>query len=149
MDLHSALVCTAVPLCLALTGIFYFFAVRLLKWTELPPVNATHVSWIAFTATLLFLLNGGFGFIYLFRHWRTSGTTLWHFLAHLDVNYTHIADKGLAWPNVITDMPLPQLTSIFGLSLGFDREPRWIVRHPDKKKARRQNEHQPSKPAKM
>jgi hypothetical protein len=119
MDLHSALVCTAVPLCLALTGIFYFFAVRLLKWTELPPVNATHVSWIAFTATLLFLLNGGCGFIYLFKDWRATGTSLWHSLGHLDVNYTHIAEKGLVWPNIITDMLLPQRTSIFGLCLGF------------------------------
>jgi hypothetical protein len=119
MDLHSALVCTAVPLCLALTGLFYFFAVRLLKWTELPPVNATHVGWIAFTATLLFLLNGGFGFIYLFKDWRATGTSLWHSFGHLDVNYTHIAEKGLVWPNVITDMLLPQRTSIFGLCLGL------------------------------
>jgi hypothetical protein len=37
----------------------------------------------------------------------------------LDVNYTHIAEKGLVWPNVITDMLVPQRTSIFGLSLGF------------------------------
>jgi hypothetical protein len=119
MDLHSALVCTAIPLCLALTGIFYFFAARLLRWTELLPVNAVHVGWLAFTATLLFLLNGGFGFIYLLTDWRASGISLWHFLSHLEVNYTHIAEKGLVWPNIITDMLLPQRTSIFGLSLGF------------------------------
>jgi len=118
MDLHFALVCTAVPLCLALTGIFYFLAVRLLKWNTLL-VNAAHVGWIAFTATLLFLLNGGFGFIYLFKDWRATGTSLWHFLGHLDVNYTHIAEKGLVWPNLITDMLLPQRTSIFGLCLGL------------------------------
>jgi hypothetical protein len=119
LDLHLALVCTAVPLCLALTGIFYFFAVRLLKWTELPAVSAAHVGWMAFTATLLFLFNGGFGFIYLFQESQASGAGLWHSLAHLDANYTHIAEKGLVWPNVITDMLLPQRTSIFGLSLGF------------------------------
>jgi hypothetical protein len=119
MDLHFALVCTAVPLCFALTGIFYFLAVRLLKWSDLLPANEARVHWMAFVATLLFLLNGGFGFIYSVRDWWASGTSLWHFLAHLDVNYTHIAERGLVWPNVITDMLLPQRTSIFGLSLGF------------------------------
>ncbi len=119
MDLHLALVCTAVPLCMALTGIFYFLAVRLLKWSELLPVQEAHPGWMAFTATLLFLLNGGFGFIYLFKDWRTSGTSVWQSLAHLNVNYTHIAEKGLVWPNVVTDMLLPQRTSIFGLSLGL------------------------------
>jgi hypothetical protein len=119
MDLHWALVCTAVPLCLALTGIFYFFAVRLLKLSELSKVNPVKVGWTAFAATVLFLLNGGFGFVYLFTDWQASGTNLLHPLAHLDVNYTHIAEKGLVWPNVITDMLLPQRTSIFGLSLGL------------------------------
>ena len=119
MDLHWALVCTAVPLSLALTGIFYFFAVRLLKLSELSETNPAKLSWIAFTATLLLLLNGGFGFIYFFTDWRAGGTSLLHFLAHLDVNYTHIAEKGLVWPNLITDMLLPQRTSIFGFSLGF------------------------------
>jgi hypothetical protein len=119
LDLHFALVCTAVPLCLALTGIFYFLAVRLLKWSDLLPVNEVRAGWMAFTAALLFLLNGGLGFMSLLRDWWGSGTSLWHSLAHVDVNYTHIAEKGLVWPNVITDMLLPQRTSIFGLSLGF------------------------------
>ena len=119
MNLHVALVCTAVPLCVALTGIFYFLAVRLLQWGEPFLVKRGRIGWMAFTATSLFLLNGGFGFVDLFKDWRASGTSLWRFLAHLDFNYTHTAEKGLVWPNIITDMLLPQRTSIFGLSLGF------------------------------
>ena len=119
MDLHAALVSTAVLLCIALTGIIYFFALRVLRMTKLGGVAETRLGWGAAMATLLFLLNGGFGFTYLLPDWRRSGTNFWHFLANLDVNYTHIAERGLVWPNVITDMLLPQRTSIFGLSLGF------------------------------
>jgi hypothetical protein len=105
MSLHSALVATAVPLCLALTGLFYFLALRLVTLAgSLPGLRAT---WAAAIATFLFLLNGGIGFVYFFQRWDLS------------VNYTHLPDKGLVWPNVITDMLLPQRTSIFGLSLGL------------------------------
>ena len=119
MDLHCALVCTAVPLCLALTGIFYLFALRMLSLTGLSSPARSRLDWMAATATVLFFLNGGFGFVYLVNDWRGSGTSLWHCLTNLNVNYTHIAEKGLVWPNLITDMLLPQRTSIFGLSLGF------------------------------
>jgi len=119
MDLHSALVCTAVPLSLALTGIFYFFALRLLNFAQLLPLSEARRAWAAASATLLFLLNGGLGFVFFFQDWRAAGTGLWPFLSGINVNYTHVAEKGLVWPNVITDMLLPQRTSIFGLALSF------------------------------
>lgn len=118
MDLHPALVGTAFPLCLALLGVFYFFALRLLKLAELEFFESRD-TWTAAIATLLFLLNGGLGFLLFIQDWRTAGTGLWQFLSTLNINYTHIGEKGLVWPNVITDMLLPQRTSIFGLSLGF------------------------------
>jgi hypothetical protein len=117
MDLHTALVWTAVPLSLALTGIFYFFSRRLsLLAGNLRPIRPDRTAGIA---TLLFLLNGGIGFVYFFHDWRASSKSVWQFLSTLDVNYTHLTTKALVWPNVITDMLLPQRTSIFGLSLGF------------------------------
>jgi hypothetical protein len=119
MDLHSALLWTAVPLCLALTGIFYYFARRTVETMVRGGVGEDRLDCVAATATLLFLLNGGFGFINLLQDWQTSGKGLWQFLSHLEVNYTHIANRGLVWPNVITDMLLPQRTSMFGLCLGF------------------------------
>jgi hypothetical protein len=117
MSLHSALVWTAVPLVLALTGVFYFLALRLVnfggKLSEAQAVRA------AVIATLLFLLNGGLGFVYFFQDWRASSSNVWQFLSTLKTNYSHLPAKALVWPNVVTDMLLPQRTSIFGLSLGF------------------------------
>jgi hypothetical protein len=117
MSLHSALVWTAVPLTLALTGIFYFFALRLARF--LGGLNETIAVRAGVIATLLFLLNGGLGFIYFFQDWRASSDSLWQFLSALKANYSHLPFKGLVWPNIVTDMLLPQRTSIFGLSLGF------------------------------
>jgi hypothetical protein len=117
MTLHSALVWTAVPLCIALTGVFYFLALRLIKLGGAS--SERFAAWTAAVAALLFFLNGGLGFIYFFQDWRASGTSFGQFIANLHANYTHLPDRGLVWPNVITDMLLPQRTSIFGLSLGF------------------------------
>jgi hypothetical protein len=117
MSLHPALVATAVPLVLAVTGIFYFFALRLV--TLVGNLSEARAIRAALIATLLFLLNGGIGFVYFFQDWRTSGNSLWQFLATLKPNYSHLPAKALVWPNVVTDMLLPQRTSIFGLSLGF------------------------------
>ncbi|MFN2623463.1 MAG: hypothetical protein ABR611_11515 [Chthoniobacterales bacterium] len=117
MSLHSALVWTAVPLCVALTGVFYFLALRLIK---LGGTSGERVAvWSAAVAALLFFLNGGLGFIDFFQDWRASGTTFGQFIANLHVNYSHLPDRSLVWPNIITDMLLPQRTSIFGLSLGL------------------------------
>jgi hypothetical protein len=116
-NLHSSLVWTAFPLTMALTGIFYFLARRLI--TLIPTLSDSRASWAAALATLLFLLNGGLGFIDLPRDLQTSGKSLWHFLGSLEINYTHLPARGLVWPNVITDMLLPQRTSIFGFALGF------------------------------
>jgi len=117
MSLHSALVWTAVPLVFALTGIFYFLALRVATCVgELSEIRAIRAGVIA---TLLFLLNGGVGFVYFFQDWRASDNSLWQFLSTLKVNYAHLPNKALVWPNVVTDMLLPQRTSIFGLSVGF------------------------------
>lgn len=116
-DLHAALVWTAVPLSLALIGIFYFFAMRLVTMA-----GADHrlgEGRIAAIATLIFFLNGGLGFIYFVQDWRESGSGFWHFLSNLSVNYTHLPARGLVWPNIIVDMLLPQRASLFGLSLGL------------------------------
>lgn len=117
MSLHPALVWTAVSLTLGLTGIFYFFALRLV--TLVGDLSESSAIRAALIATLLFLFNGGIGFVYFFQDCRASGSSLWHFLSSLEANYSHLPAKALVWPNVVTDMLLPQRTSIFGLSLGF------------------------------
>ena len=115
MDLHSALVTTAVPLALALTGIFYLFALRLLSLSTAAAEARSRIA--AALATVLFLLNGGLGFLYFFRDWRGSGKSFVQFFSSLDVNYANLADKGILWTNIIADALLPQRTILFGIPL--------------------------------
>lgn len=117
MTLHSALVSTAFPLTLALTGNLFFLALRLGRL--LPEFTEKRAAWAAAIATALFLLNGGIGFIYFFQDYSSQAGSFWYFVTHLEANYSHLPSKGLVSPNVVTDMLLPQRTSIFGLSLGF------------------------------
>jgi hypothetical protein len=116
MELHTALVTTGVLLALALTGIFYFFALRLLTLSTAVAAEARS-RFAAALATVLFLLNGGLGFVYFFRDWRASGKTLAAFCSTLETNYANLADKGILWANIIADGLLPQRTSLFGIPL--------------------------------
>lgn len=116
IDLHTALVTTGVLLALALTGIFYFFALRLLTLSTAGAAE-TRSRFAAALATFLFLLNGGLGFVYFFRDWRASGKTLAAFCSALETNYANLADKGILWANIIADGLLPQRTSLFGVPL--------------------------------
>ena len=114
MDLHSALVSTGLLLALALTGIFYFFALRLLA---LSSSGTARQPLTAALATILFLFNGGLGFIYFLRDWRESGKSFLAFCSALETNYANLAEKGILWANIIADGLLPQRTSLFGISL--------------------------------
>ena len=115
MNLHTALVATAVPLAVAVTGIFYLFALRLLA---LAPANmGLRPRLSAFLAAVLFLFNGGLGFINFFWDWRSSGESFVSFCAVLPNNYANLAEKGIFWTNIIADGLLPQRTSLFGLPL--------------------------------
>lgn len=115
MDLHTGLVSTAVPLALALTGIFYLFALRLLALTTAVADARSRLA--AALATVLFLFNGGLGFIYFFRDWRVSGQSFGAFCSALETNYANLAEKGILWTNIIADAFLPQRTSLFGIPL--------------------------------
>jgi hypothetical protein len=115
MDLHTALVATAVPLGLAVTGISYLFALRLLSLA--PATMELRPRLSAFLAVVLFLFNGGLGFIEFFRDWRSSGVSLVAFCAALPNNYANLAENGIFWTNIIADGLLPQRTSLFGIPL--------------------------------
>src|ERR1041385_5733588 len=86
MSLHSALVSTAVSLTLALAGIFYFFALRLVNCVG--RISEDRAVPAAVIATLLFFLNGGIGFLYFFQDWRGSRSNIWRFLSTLEINYS-------------------------------------------------------------
>lgn len=108
LNLRAAMLVTALPVAIAITGLFYSFALRLMKSQR-----------IAVVATILFLLNGGLGFIDLLRDWWKSGQSLWTFWSSLPLNYANIWDRGIHWNNLIVDTFLPQRTFLYGLSLGL------------------------------
>lgn len=102
----TALMLTAVPLALVITGLFYCLARRM--------TNRAATSLIA---TALFLLNGGLGFLYFFEDWRNSKEGLFAFLSHLERNYANMWDKQLHWANIIVDSFLPHRASLYGIPL--------------------------------
>jgi hypothetical protein len=108
LSLRAALLATALPLALATTGLFYSFALRVARRTC-----------AAALATFLFLLNGGLGFVELFRDWRQSGLSFLRFWNALPVNYANDWARGIHWTNVITDTFLPQRASLYGLPAGL------------------------------
>jgi hypothetical protein len=85
MEMQAALVSTGVVLALALTGIFYTFALRVGRGMAASAAGAgaagRDVPRASALAVLLFLLNGGFGFIHFLLDWRESGRGLAEFWA--------------------------------------------------------------------
>jgi hypothetical protein len=107
-SLRAALMMTSLLLALATTGLFYSFAYRIARTQK-----------AAVAATVLFLLNGGLGFIDFFRDWWKSGRGLIQFWNTLDVNYANYSERGFHWINIIADTLVPQRTSLFGLPLAL------------------------------
>jgi hypothetical protein len=108
LSMRAAFLATALPLALALVGIFYGFALRLARGAR-----------AAALATCLFLLNGGFGFLNLYGDWQRSGRSFMEFWRSLPVNYANDWSRGIHWTNLITDTLLPQRAALYGLPAGF------------------------------
>lgn len=108
LSMRAAFLATALPLALALVGIFYGFALRLARGAR-----------AAALATCLFLLNGGFGFLNLYGDWRKSGRSFVEFWNALPVNYANDWSRGIHWTNLITDTLLPQRAALYGLPVGL------------------------------
>jgi hypothetical protein len=108
LSMRCAFLATALPLVLALVGIFYGFALRI-------TVTASGAA----LAVALFLLNGGLGFIDLFQDWRDSGRGLLEFWMELPRNYANDWTHAIHWTNIITDTLLPQRAALYGLPAGL------------------------------
>jgi hypothetical protein len=122
ISIQAALVWTGVLLALALTGIFYFFALSLLRLSAVirdSSVLHARVRLTAVLASILFVLNGGFGFVYFLGDWWASRKSPAGFWSPLQINYANMADQGIVWTNIITDTVVAQRTSLFGLSLAL------------------------------
>jgi hypothetical protein len=117
MTLRSALLVTSIPLALAVTVLFYSFAKRVLCTAKFAEPSGSHIS--ATLATIIFLLNGGFGFYYFWEDWRGSGKTLPAFLSQLERNYTNLGERRIQWTNFIADTLLPQRASLFGFPIAL------------------------------
>lgn len=118
MNLRSALLVTSIPLALAFTALFYFFAYRLVSSgaRSFEPVSNQITATLA---TIIFLLNGGFGFYYFWEDWRKSGQPLFAFWSQLDLNYTNLGTRDLRWANFIADALLPQRSILFGFPIAL------------------------------
>ncbi len=109
---------TAVPLALALTGIFYFFALRLLAFSNGAGIKrAPRLA--ASLATILFLLNGGLGFIYFFRDWRGSGKSFAALLLGAGNQLRQPRRERHSLDEHHRRRLLPQRTSLFGIPLAL------------------------------
>jgi hypothetical protein len=104
LSMHAALLSTALPLAFAVAGLFYLFAWRIARGRL-----------AAVLAAMLFLLNGGFGFLYFFEDWRASGRGFAEFWGALPQNYANMWGRGFHWVNLIADGILPQRTNLYGL----------------------------------
>ncbi len=108
LSLRSAWIITSLVLVLSITALLYFLAYRITKSQK-----------AATFATLMFLLSGGFGFINGLRDWWRGSQSFVQFWGTLNVNYTNNPERGLYWPNVITDAFLPQRAILFGLAISL------------------------------
>jgi hypothetical protein len=108
LSINAALVTTGVSLALALTGLFYCLAKRLLaRWQA------------AILATFLFLFGGGFGFLYFLEDWRRTQQGFWQFLCHQPMSYSHENNLAIYWDSVIGSQILPQRPSLYGMAIAF------------------------------
>jgi len=118
MTLREALLVASIPLALTVAVLFYSFALRLLSASA--KSNGPFASQIsALLATIIFLLNGGFGFFYFWEDWRNSGKTLSVFWSQLETNYTNMGERRIQWTNFIADAQLPQRASLFGFPIAL------------------------------
>ncbi len=94
--------------------------VRLIETLTLKIFNNTVAARLA---PVIFLFNGGMGFINFFREFGEQSNSLFNFLWSLPKTYT-ISDAGLAlassnvplrWGNVFTTLLIPQRSMLFGL----------------------------------
>lgn len=105
---YAALMLTAVPLALTITGLFYCLARRIIRSRT-----------ASVLATILFLFNGGLGFVYFLEDWRKSTKPLTEFWGEMPLNYANLWDQQIHWANIIVDCFLPQRTSLYGIPIAL------------------------------
>jgi hypothetical protein len=101
------------PLAFFLTNIV--LALALVGLIEEMTVELTGSRPASRLAPLLFVFNGGFGFVYAFRDFLNSNVGLWDFVTRLPRTYTMSDELHLRFGSVITTLLVPQRSLLFGL----------------------------------
>ncbi|NCN82525.1 MAG: hypothetical protein GW947_01025 [Candidatus Pacebacteria bacterium] len=105
-SIQHALIYTSLSLLLASLVLFYRVVFALTK--------SVRGVWVA---SCLFFLNGGLGFWYFLQDYLQGKQSFFAFVQKIPLNYSHIADKGVHFSNIITDLLLPQRGIILGLAV--------------------------------
>jgi len=99
-------------------------ALTLVRLIETLTLKIFNNAMAARIAPVIFLFNGGLGFINFFREFRAQSEGLFGFLWRLPKTYTMNAELALAssnvplrWGNVFTTLLIPQRSMLFGLPL--------------------------------
>ena len=79
----------------------------------------------ALVSPVLFLLNGGLGWMLLFRDVKPRQGGLVALLSNLPHNYTILPTGELRWGNVVTTLLVPQRTLLLGLPLALAAATLW------------------------
>ncbi|OGJ16448.1 MAG: hypothetical protein A2632_03225 [Candidatus Pacebacteria bacterium RIFCSPHIGHO2_01_FULL_46_16] len=106
LSIQHALTYTSLSLLVASLVLFYRIVYRLTR--------SVRGVWIA---SSLFFCNGGLGVWYFVQDFLASKQSLLTFVQHQPYNYAHIADRGIHFSNVITDLLLPQRGIVLGLAI--------------------------------
>ncbi len=102
---------------IAFTGVILFTSLIVLLIYFV--LNITGSKKVAIIALSLFLLNGGFGFVYFWQDWVLSEKSLLDFLWTLPKDYTAIKEIGYWWINVNLSMLLPQRSFLYGFGVSL------------------------------
>ncbi|MBK6589670.1 MAG: hypothetical protein IPG22_15385 [Acidobacteria bacterium] len=107
-SLWTTFAVTSLVASIALVGTFFCFARRV----------ADSAS-AAFLASLIFLFNGGLGFILFFRDWYAGDRSLLTNLLDPKENYTDMFSQGIKWVSLITSGVIPQRAMLYGMPIAF------------------------------
>lgn len=102
---------------IAFTGVILFTSLIVLLIYFV--LNITGSKKATIIALNLFLLNGGFGFVYFWQDWVLSEKSLLDFLWTLPKDYTAIKEIGYWWINVNLSMLLPQRSFLYGFGVSL------------------------------
>lgn len=107
-SLWSTFAVTSLVASIALVGTFFCFARRVVESAS-----------AAFLASLIFLFNGGLGFILFFRDWYAGDRSLLANFLDPKENYTDMFSQGIKWVSLITSGVIPQRAMLYGMPIAF------------------------------